>query len=171
MWSAICSWIILGGIILRSSISILPRRPVHSLAGPVGAVVGRRAGGKQGHGVFFATADQRHHAGCHLWADRRRLYDGLWHHWHDQLRARRSLHDRRLYLSDRIHDLRPSRHRLGAGRHPPCAADGHGLLRGLRMGDRANCLSSLAWIVPVGTADLGYRRVDRVAELTTTGAV
>ena len=63
-----------------------------------------------------------------------------------------------------------ARHRLGAGRHPAGAADGHGLHRRLRLGDRANGLSSVARLVPAGAADLGHRRVDRAAELRAARA-
>ena len=55
-----------------------------------------------------------HHARRHLRPDRHRLHDGLRHHRHDQLRPRRSLHDRRLHLPDRLHDLRHAGHQLGA---------------------------------------------------------
>nr|VUD25306.1 high-affinity branched-chain amino acid transporter permease [Salmonella sp. NCTC 7297] len=47
---------------------------------------------------FLQQMFKRRHAGKHLRADCYRLYDGVRHYRHDQLRSRRGIHDRQLRL-------------------------------------------------------------------------
>ena len=117
-------------------------------------------------GIFRPAACQRADAGIDLWADRDRLYDGLRHHRHDQLRPWRHLHGRRLRRADRL--PLPDDH-LCLGQRGAVPAD-HDDRRDaddqpLQLDDREGRLPAVARLVPAGAADHRDRHVDRAVEL------
>ena len=116
-------------------------------------------------GIFSAATDQRSDAGIDLRADRDRLHDGVRHHRHDQFRARRDLHDRRLYRGDDVSGSRPRRPDLCAAGAADRPARRDAVHRALWLGRRAHRLSAAARVVSAGAADLGDRHVDLSAEL------
>src|SRR5690606_13642911 len=71
---------------LKNAVAIRARRTTTRGTTIRGAPGGDAPGEPQKHAIFHPAAYQRADAGIDLWPDRDRLYDGLRHHRHDQLR-------------------------------------------------------------------------------------
>ena len=121
---------------------------------------------RQAHGSFHPAAYQRNHARVDLRPDRHRLHDGVRHHRHGELRARRRVHGVELRRADRAADPdNMARNRLRCAGAPDRPGRRNGLHLAGQLDDRARCLPAAARLVPPGAADLGDRHVDLPVEL------
>ncbi len=118
------------------------------------------------YGWYFpAATGQRPDPRVGLRPDRHRLHNGLWHHRHDQLRARRGVYDFRLPGGDQ-----PGIAGLFRRRILPPADVGHLVVhhcgdRGIRLHHRAHRLQTLAQLHPPGAAHQRHRHFPDPAEL------
>src|ERR1043165_7860750 len=127
---------------------------------------GASQGAKRAHGSLRPAADQRYYARFHLRADRHRLHDGLRHHRHGELRARRRVHGLGVHRPDHAPDPdHLARHRISRACVVHRADRRHGLHLAGQLGDRTRRLPAAARFVPACAADLGDRHVDLSVQL------
>ena len=122
-------------------------------------------------GIFRPAAHQRPDARLDLRPHRHRLHDGVRHHRHGELRARRRVHGVGLH---RAHPLPAAdgraRHYRARHRALTGARARHGADRAVELGDRTHRLSAPCGLVPPRPSHLRDRHVGVPVELRAGGA-